>query len=244
MPPPLPITIMPLSRRPWCCCCHCPLKLRCYRATLRHLLTCHHPLKCRLVVTMGWLLPHHLLSRHCLLRCRLIVTLPLNAQPSCLPRLVVMSPCRHHCLSMHRLVVASHLILPPSHLPCLVVPSPLVVPPPLNMLLLHLIETGAHGGGGEYGGGGRQELLCPPRWQQRPSTPSSLARQYHRAAVFLAACPTHRAGPGLARMRLGANPASSLVTILVAPNIHGISVLWEDGIASLCRHCRRLPLMA
>ncbi len=64
----------------------------------------------------------------------------VNVPHSCLPRLVVASPCRHHHLSMCQLVVTLPLIAPPSHLPGLVFPSPLVAPPPLNasaMLMGH-----------------------------------------------------------------------------------------------------------
>ncbi len=43
--------------------------------------------------------------------------LPLDAPPSCLPRLVIASLCCLHCLSMCRLIVTSPLIVPPSHLP-------------------------------------------------------------------------------------------------------------------------------
>jgi hypothetical protein len=72
-PPLSPITIMPPSRCPWRCCRCSPLRLRCYRATLRHLLT-HCPLStCRLVVTSGWLSSRHLSSRHRLSRRRLVV---------------------------------------------------------------------------------------------------------------------------------------------------------------------------
>ncbi len=64
---------MPPSRCPWRCCrCH-PLQLRCYRATLRHLLMHCPPSTCRLVVTLGWLSLHHLLSCHRLSRRRLVV---------------------------------------------------------------------------------------------------------------------------------------------------------------------------
>ncbi len=68
-----PITIMPPSRCPWRCCrCH-PLQLRCYPATLRHLLTHCSPSTCQVVITLGWLSLHHLLSCHRLSRRRLVV---------------------------------------------------------------------------------------------------------------------------------------------------------------------------
>ncbi len=72
-PPLLPITIMPPSRCPWRCC-HCsPLQLRCYRATLRHLLTHCPPSTCQQVITLGWLSLRHLSSHHRLSRLRLVV---------------------------------------------------------------------------------------------------------------------------------------------------------------------------
>jgi hypothetical protein len=72
-PPLSPITIMPPSRCPWCCCRCSPLQLRCYRATLRHLLTHCPPSTCRLVVMSGWLSSRHLSSHHRLSRRRLVV---------------------------------------------------------------------------------------------------------------------------------------------------------------------------
>ncbi len=72
-PPLSPITIMPPSSCPWRCCCCSPLRLRCYRATLRHLLTHCPPSTFRLVVTSGWLSSCHLSSRHRLSRRQLVV---------------------------------------------------------------------------------------------------------------------------------------------------------------------------
>jgi hypothetical protein len=72
-PPLLPITIMPPSRCQWRCCRCSPLRLCCYRATLRHLLTHCPPSTCPLVVTLGWLSSRHLSSHHCLSRRRLVV---------------------------------------------------------------------------------------------------------------------------------------------------------------------------
>jgi hypothetical protein len=72
-PPLSPITIMLLSRCPWRCCRCSPLQLRCYRATLRHLLMHCPPSTCRLVVTLGWLSSRHLSSHHHLSRHRLVV---------------------------------------------------------------------------------------------------------------------------------------------------------------------------
>ncbi len=73
LPPLSPITIMPPSRCPWRCCRCSPLRLRCYRATLRHLLTHCPPSTCRLVVTSGWLSSRHLSSHHRLSWHRLVV---------------------------------------------------------------------------------------------------------------------------------------------------------------------------
>jgi hypothetical protein len=72
-PPLSPITIMPPSCCPWRCCRCRPLQLRCYRATLHHLLTHCPPSTCRLVVTSGWLSLRHLSSCHHLSRHRLVV---------------------------------------------------------------------------------------------------------------------------------------------------------------------------
>jgi hypothetical protein len=72
-PPLLPITIMPPSCCPWRCCRCSPLQLRCYCATLRHILKHCPPSTCRLVVTSGWLSSRHLSSRHRLSGRRLVV---------------------------------------------------------------------------------------------------------------------------------------------------------------------------
>ncbi len=128
-PPLSPITIMPPSRCPWRCCrCH-PLQLRCYRATLRHLLTHCPPSTCRLVVTLGWLSSHHLSSCHRLSRRRFVAsrcTTLLFAPAGCCvtspppPPLHVPACC--HLASHH----ATLLFSPPGF------PSPLDAPPPLN----------------------------------------------------------------------------------------------------------------
>ncbi len=159
-PPPLPITIMLPSYRPWRCC---PLQLCCYGATLCHLLTCRRHSTSLLVVTSGWLSSRHLLSCHRLSRLRLIVTSPLDAQPSILPQLLITPPRCRPCPSMRQLVVTLPLIAPPSCLPHLVVPAPLIASPSLNTSLLQLIKTGVHVGGGgcKKGGGDKNAAACP-----------------------------------------------------------------------------------
>jgi hypothetical protein len=95
-------------------------------------------LKMRRAVHAGWLSRwagcHRIISRHATAShgAGSLSTSPLDAQPSCLPQLVVASLRHRHRLSMCRLVVTSPLITPPSCFPRLVFPSPLVAPPPLN----------------------------------------------------------------------------------------------------------------
>ncbi len=133
-PPPLFIAIAPPPCCPFFYCCRHQSPLCCHCATLRHLLVQRHPSMRWLVLMLGWLLSLHLSSRYCLATCRLVVRLPLNAPPSCLPRLVVTSPCHRHRLSMHQLIVTLPFIAPPFCLPQLIVASTLVTTEPLNTL--------------------------------------------------------------------------------------------------------------